>query len=105
MPRIPHRLLHRASKIDSNLPSLLRASAGDLPSAKAELRWLREHALSTAASLRRSRTTPSLTPGWRVLLRSYCLARERGEPLQYVMGSQPFGDLDILCRPVVLIPR
>lgn len=31
--------------------------------------------------------------------------RERGMPLQYILGSEPFGDLDILCRPGVLIPR
>ncbi len=26
-------------------------------------------------------------------------------PLQYLLGSTPFGNLDILCRPPVLIPR
>lgn len=31
--------------------------------------------------------------------------RSRGVPLQYILGSQPFGDLDILCRKGVLIPR
>lgn len=31
--------------------------------------------------------------------------RARGVPLQYILGSQPFGDLDILCRKGVLIPR
>ncbi|KAI0392846.1 hypothetical protein F5Y17DRAFT_434908 [Xylariaceae sp. FL0594] len=31
--------------------------------------------------------------------------RGRGEPLQYVLGSQPFADLDILCEKGVLIPR
>ncbi|KAI8630367.1 hypothetical protein F5Y19DRAFT_464188 [Xylariaceae sp. FL1651] len=31
--------------------------------------------------------------------------RGAGEPLQYVLGSQPFGTLDILCRKGVLIPR
>ena len=36
-----------------------------------------------------------------------CLVARRGagEPLQYVLGSQPFGDLDILCEKGVLIPR
>ncbi|KAM4056219.1 peptidase family M41 domain-containing protein [Hirsutella rhossiliensis] len=29
----------------------------------------------------------------------------RGLPLQYILGSQPFGHLDIKCRPGVLIPR
>lgn len=31
--------------------------------------------------------------------------RGRGVPLQYVLGSQPFGPLDIICKPGVLIPR
>ena len=31
--------------------------------------------------------------------------REKGEPLQYILGTQPFGELEILCRPGVLIPR
>ncbi|KAI8148146.1 S-adenosyl-L-methionine-dependent methyltransferase, partial [Fennellomyces sp. T-0311] len=29
----------------------------------------------------------------------------RHKPLQYILGSQPFGDLDIVTRPPVLIPR
>ncbi|CAI7629090.1 unnamed protein product [Penicillium glandicola] len=31
--------------------------------------------------------------------------RSRGYPLQYILGDQPFGDLEILCRRGVLIPR
>lgn len=31
--------------------------------------------------------------------------RLRLEPLQYILGSQPFGELTILCRKNVLIPR
>ncbi|OCT50378.1 hypothetical protein CLCR_06777 [Cladophialophora carrionii] len=31
--------------------------------------------------------------------------RSKGVPLQYIMGNQPFGTLDILCQPGVLIPR
>lgn len=27
------------------------------------------------------------------------------KPLQYVLGTQPFGELDIVTRPPVLIPR
>lgn len=34
-------------------------------------------------------------------------ARRRGnyEPLQYILGTQPFGNVEIKCRPQVLIPR
>ena len=31
--------------------------------------------------------------------------RSRGVPLQYIIGNQPFGKLDILCHRKVLIPR
>ncbi|OQU97280.1 Methyltransferase domain-containing protein [Cladophialophora immunda] len=31
--------------------------------------------------------------------------RSKGMPLQYIIGNQPFGNLDILCQPRVLIPR
>ncbi|KAI8385491.1 N-6 Adenine-specific DNA methylases signature [Nakaseomyces glabratus] len=40
----------------------------------------------------------------RRLLRG-CAARFRGVPLQYVLGSQPFGAAELVCRPGVLIPR
>ncbi|KAL4747638.1 hypothetical protein BDW72DRAFT_182084 [Aspergillus terricola var. indicus] len=43
--------------------------------------------------------------GWRRLLKSMCLARSRGVPLQYILGDQPFGELDIKCTKGVLIPR
>ncbi|KAI5280516.1 hypothetical protein KEM54_003672 [Ascosphaera aggregata] len=35
------------------------------------------------------------------------MVRQRavGKPLQYILGNQPFGQLDILCREGVLIPR
>ena len=38
-------------------------------------------------------------------LAQLCRQRGRGVPLQYVLGSQPFGFLDIKCKPGVLIPR
>ncbi|KAJ5491607.1 hypothetical protein N7539_003174 [Penicillium diatomitis] len=34
-----------------------------------------------------------------------CESRARGMPLQYILGDQPFGELEILCRRGVLIPR
>ena len=40
-----------------------------------------------------------------LLLERYCQRRSTGEPLQYIIGSQPFGEVDISCRRGVLIPR
>ena len=39
------------------------------------------------------------------LLQSYVTRRAHGEPLQYILGSEYFGDLEIKCRAGVLIPR
>ncbi|KAL1743365.1 S-adenosyl-L-methionine-dependent methyltransferase [Schizophyllum fasciatum] len=53
-----------------------------------ELKWLRQHA-----------------SGGHAPLENLLAKRVAGEPLQYILGSQPFGDLDIAVRPPVLIPR
>ncbi|KAI1305636.1 S-adenosyl-L-methionine-dependent methyltransferase [Xylaria venustula] len=39
------------------------------------------------------------------LLARLVARRGAGEPLQYVLGTQPFGDLEMLCAKGVLIPR
>ncbi|MCJ1378739.1 hypothetical protein MMC17_001838 [Xylographa soralifera] len=99
MPRLSNSLLRRAYHIDPLLPLLLRPCR-DLPSARNELRWLREHVSSTPNPNRPHGSNP--TPNH---LRQLCLERARGKPLQYILGTQPFGALDILCRRGVLIPR
>lgn len=92
MPRIPPWLFRQANKSSPDLTTLLPACR-DLASARNELRWIRNHVNETAQT------------GTSDLVRSLCQRRGRGEPLQYVLGSQPFGNLDIKCRPGVLIPR
>lgn len=92
MPRIPHQLLRRARTADPLLPSLLLACR-DIPSARNELRWLKEHALNKDPA------------AWRPRLRSLVRQRALGRPLQYILGTEYFGDLEIACRPGVLIPR
>ncbi|TID30118.1 hypothetical protein CANINC_001280 [Pichia inconspicua] len=34
-----------------------------------------------------------------------CIKRSNHYPLQYILGNQPFGKLDLKCQPKVLIPR
>ncbi|CCT66059.1 uncharacterized protein FFUJ_03054 [Fusarium fujikuroi IMI 58289] len=92
MPRIQPSLLRRARRLSPNIASLLPACR-DLNSAQNELRWLRSHVDES-----RSRNK-----SW--LLENLCRRRGRGEPLQYIIGSQPFGSLDIKCKQGVLIPR
>ncbi|KAJ5166499.1 uncharacterized protein N7482_005280 [Penicillium canariense] len=102
MPRIPTATLVRAYQENSLLPLLLK-ECRSLDSARNELRWLRERALRDSPSS--SRLAPGARLGWRTRLRSMCRQRSQGVPLQYILGDQPFGDLEILCRRGVLIPR
>ena len=97
MPRLSTFILRHAWHEHPFLPLLLR-TCRDLLSARNELRWLREHILET--------TSPGFPPAARhQRLHKLCLQRSKGKPLQYILGSQPFGDLEILCEPGVLIPR
>ena len=102
MPRLAPLLLRYARSQHALLPLLLR-ECRDLRSAQNELRWLEEHSLEQSAKVGAKR--PSGKPGWRWRLRCHVKRRSKGEPLQYILGGQPFGDLNILCRPGVLIPR
>ena len=92
MPRIPPWLFRRARFQSPHVATLLPACR-DIPSAQNELRWIREHVQDTYPALHEHYVT------------KLCGRRGRGEPLQYVLGNQPFGSLDIKCQSGVLIPR
>jgi methylase of polypeptide subunit release factors len=100
MPRIPTSLLRKAHAIDLFLPALL-APCRDLHAAQNELRWLREHVEKVAKA--RCAKGDVLAKG--ALLRQLVKERALGKPLQYLLGTEYFGDLEIRCRPGVLIPR
>lgn len=102
MPRIPPSLCIEAYRENRLLPLLIK-ECRSLGSARNELRWLRERALRDSQSPARLAGNPRL--GWRTRLRAMCHRRSQGYPLQYILGDQPFGDLEILCRRGVLIPR
>lgn len=93
MPRTPPWLFRRAGKHSPHAATLLLACR-DLPLALNELRWIREYVDQNTKPIHRERH-----------LRELCRRRGQGEPLQYVLKSQPFGPLDIKCEPGVLIPR
>lgn len=103
MPRLPPTLLRHARHISPSLAQLLPVCR-DLESARNELRWLREHVL-VAKLPADEQSSGQLSVLQRRRLKASVAARAAGRPLQYVLGSQPFGELDILCRPGVLIPR
>jgi methylase of polypeptide subunit release factors len=100
MPRIPTALLRKARAIDTLLPALL-APCRDLCAAQNELRWLREH-VEKVAEARRAKGDTLATGAF---LRQLVGERARGKPLQYLVGTEYFGDLELQCRPGVLIPR
>lgn len=107
MPRLPNALLRRARALSPHLPLLLRACR-DLRSARNELRWLGEYVDSVtkkeggrdgrAKGREREREREER-------LRGLVRERARGAPLQYLVGSEWFGELEIGCRRGVLIPR
>ncbi len=97
MPRISPSLLRKAGACNPYLSSLLPVCR-DLQSARNELRWLKEHATRNSLQQNDIKNTE-------FLLRRYVRRRARGEPLQYILGSEYFGDLEIQCAPGVLIPR
>ncbi|KAG6920309.1 hypothetical protein DXG01_005078 [Tephrocybe rancida] len=70
----------------SKLLATLTAALGPKQAAN-ELRWMQ----------RQAQTHPDLA--------TMVQRRTAGEPLQYILGSQPFGPLNLLTRPPVLIPR
>ncbi|KAL9046162.1 MAG: hypothetical protein Q9214_000937 [Letrouitia sp. 1 TL-2023] len=102
MPRLQPALLRRAYSIDCLLPLLLR-SCPDLDQARRELRWIGDHVHSK--QLEKTTFSKNLQEDFHFRLHHLCVARSKGKPLQYVLGDQPFGDLEILCEPGALIPR
>lgn len=88
MPRISTAVIREAATIHPWLPLLL-AENRTIPQSRQELRWLvQEFGSNKSAKLYNA-----------------CLERNKHVPLQYILGSQPFGMLDIKCKKGVLIPR
>ncbi|CAE7146004.1 unnamed protein product [Rhizoctonia solani] len=80
MPRIPTLL----AKLSHYLGSRQQAIR--------EFRWIKESIGSHSGSSQS-------------LLADKLLKRTQGWPLQYLLGTQPFGSIEILTRPPTLIPR
>ncbi|KAL1306389.1 hypothetical protein AAFC00_005096 [Neodothiora populina] len=102
MPRLKPSLFHQARAIDALLPLVLQATR-DVRAAQNELRWLREFARVRSQQPQHAGQCHKVK--WRHSLHQLCRERARGVPLQYLLGSEYFGDLEITCRPGVLIPR
>ncbi|KDQ57829.1 hypothetical protein JAAARDRAFT_207288 [Jaapia argillacea MUCL 33604] len=79
-------------KSPSHLLPILATRIGRA-SAHSELKWMKE-----ALHQRLLANHPDA-------LATMLTRRISGEPLQYILGTQPFGPLNLLTRPPVLIPR
>lgn len=101
MPRLPPRLIRHAARIDQHLPRLLH-ECRDLESAQNELRWMKQHVTKQITKINQGTKDPASQQNE---LKDYIRRRAKGEPLQYILGNQPFGELEILCEHGVLIPR
>lgn len=109
MPRIATSLIKQAKRIHPFLHLLLRPCR-DLESARNELRWLDQYqrqlvAAPTHLPRKHHHGRNKARPVRTLSLHELCLERGRGRPLQYILGTQPFGNLEIMCRKGVLIPR
>ncbi|KAF2722033.1 modification methylase HemK [Polychaeton citri CBS 116435] len=97
MPRALSQLLRQAGSSQVLINRLLPV-CGSIRSAQNELRWLDERAQGVALNCSNRRSHGSL-------LEEFVTRRAQHEPLQYILGSEYFGELEIKCRPGVLIPR
>ncbi|KAI9317561.1 S-adenosyl-L-methionine-dependent methyltransferase [Dichotomocladium elegans] len=73
---------------------LLPACDGDMALAQRHLVWIKQSATDHGGNVQPA-----------VVQRSIHDRVVHHKPLQYILGTQPFGDLDIVTRPPVLIPR
>lgn len=81
---------------------LLKTCDNDTNLAQRELHWMLDHVLASKKDSTRSHLT--LNDG-KKLINMVTDRVEHHKPLQYVLGTQPFCELDIITRPPTLIPR
>lgn len=91
--RISPKTVWKAFQKDPLLPLLL-PECRTIENSITELKWIKENFNNNYTKKDRLN-----------LIKKSCLKRQKHYPLQYILGDQPFGKLDILCRPGVLIPR
>ncbi len=81
--------------------TLKRLEAAGVPQPAADAHWLLQHVLKST----HWRLADGLTPAQQQELEALVERRCRREPLQYILGTAPFGSLLLEVTPDVLIPR
>lgn len=89
-------ILHRAQE-------RLEASVSDEPQANAE--FLLAHVLGVERTWVLVHADAPFPPEKEALFERMLARKERGEPLSYIIGYQPFLDMEVLVSPAVLTPR
>jgi release factor glutamine methyltransferase len=82
-----------------------RLERAGVPSPRVDAEWLTGHALGLSRSTVRLGGTRVLTDAELERLEAFVRRRENREPLQWILGTVEFHDLELLVRPGVLIPR
>lgn len=82
---------------------LLQQGRSRLPGREAD--WLLAHAAGQPAAMLRAGVEEAAPPRIAAAFEGLLDRRAAGEPLAYVLGTQPFRSLDLAVSPDVLIPR
>lgn len=82
-----------------------RLALAGVPDPRADGEWLLCHILSCPRSMLRLGGELSLAPPQAALLEKLLARREKREPLQHILGTQPFCGLELRCDRRGLIPR
>ena len=80
-----------------------RLETAGVPSPAADAAWLVAHVTSLSPAA--LRFAAPLERGQLVALEGLVKRRETREPLQWILGTTQFYDLELIVRPGVLIPR
>lgn len=89
----------------SCLRSLLPV-CGDLESAKREYTWIKEHVVRKYEKAKQKNPAANFSDEQcQATLEKLCTARSQHYPLQYLLGTEYFGSLQLRCKAGVLIPR
>lgn len=80
-----------------------RLRAAGVPSADADARWIVAHVLG--ASPAGLAFAGPVDAGELAAIDAAVSRREKREPLQHILGTAPFGDLDLAVGPGVFVPR
>ncbi len=87
------------------IKDLLVWAAAQLPQARHEAEWLASHYCGVPKNRLLLEGDKPVAPERQQQLQAAVDRRKAGEPLQYILGEQPFMDFTVKVTPDVLIPR